>query len=81
MPEDRNILAVIGKLLQHYKKKKSEKKTQQGLESKLRTTQSLSKRESLLLDTQLKASSIVDRTDEGALMGLRNSPTGRQIGI
>ena len=81
MPEDRNILAVIGKLLQHYKKKKSEKKTQQGLESKLRTTQSLSKRESLLLDTQLKASSIVDRTDEGALINLRASPLGKKIGI
>ena len=52
-----------------------------GLESKLGTTKSLTKREKVLLNSQLLASSLEERTDEGALMGLRASAIGKKIGI
>lgn len=77
MPDDKGILRVIGTILQKYEagkaKKKREDRLQRGLESKLRDPQSsLSKREKVLLKSQLLADRLDERTDEGALMGLRS---------
>ena len=80
MPEDRGILAAIGRLLQR-DTSRGKKKKEQGLKSVLREEGTLSKKDRLLLDTYLQVGAIEGRTDEGALMGLRDSPIGRQIGI
>ena len=60
MAEDVRILEQIGRWLQRAKTDKKKKSVARGLESKIKTTKPLTNREQLLLDTQLKASSIIE---------------------
>ena len=82
MPDDRGILQAIGGILQKWNSRKKKKAVAAGLESKLKNPQSsLTKREQMLLNSRLLVDQIDERTDEGALMGLRASPIGRKLGI
>ena len=71
MAEDRGILEAIGRILQQYGKGKKKKKA--GLESKLGQPKVMSKVRTRdpYLNSMLAAAKFEGRTDEGALMELR----------
>ena len=82
MPEDRSILEAIGGILQKWNSRKKKAKTRAGLESKLKNpNSSLSRSEQVMLKGMLLGEQTNERTDEGALMGIRASDLGRKIGI